>query len=280
MRADGTQRTQLTAVGGAEHHWPRPNRDGSRILYYRADPGQGVNDIGTNSLWVMNGDGTGQRQLIPRGAYGWTRQAHVEWSPDGQRLLMSAGSDSDLQLWTTDAEGGDPRKLTDRRTVFGGPNVALDPSWAPDGRHVAFVGCPQDLLFCFPWNYEVFRLDTVTGVETRLTDDGIADFDPYVSPDGGTVVWLRCSGSFPAGPWGLYRRPWSGTGSASVVLDDGNVNSNANWSHDGQWLLFHRTVLGGPPHMTTARIRPDGTGLSLVGGGYASHDEGGSAYWP
>lgn len=280
MKADGTQRVRLTDDSRFEHHWPRPSPDGERVLFYRAAIGQTVNDIETNSLWSMAPDGSDKRELIPRGAYGWTRQGHAEWSPDGTKIVMAAGA-ADLELWVTDADGTNPRRLLERKNVVGAKATAIDPSWAPDGRTVVFTGCPRDLIFCFPWNYEVFSYDTATGVEKRLTNDNIPDFDPYVSPDGSKVVWLRCTGLFPVGPWGLYMGDFDGRAmSPRKVVDDGNVNSNANWSPDGSKLLFHRTVMGGPGWMTTAQVKPDGSGLHLVGGGYAASDEGGSAYWP
>lgn len=280
MRVDGTQRQRLTDDSRFEHHWPRPSPDGERILFYRASLGQTVNDIETNALWSMAADGSDMVELIPRGAHGWTRQGHAEWSPDGSKILMSAGA-SDLELWLTDADGSNPRRLMERKNVVGAKATAIDPSWAPDGRTVVFTGCPRDLIWCFPWNYEVFSYDTATGVEKRLTNDSIPDFDPYVSPDGSKVVWLRCTGFFPVGPWGLYVDDLDGqVMTPRKVVDDGNVNSNANWSPDGSRLLFHRTVMGGPGWMTTAQIGADGSGLHLVGGTYALSDEGGSAYWP
>lgn len=279
-RLDGTGREQLTADGRFEHHWPRPSPDGRRILFYRAEPGKTVNDIDTNSLWVMEADGSGARELIPRGAHGWTRQGHAEWSPDGRRIVMAAGS-GELGIWTTDAEGRDPRPLVERRNPVGALVTSIDPSWSPDGGSVVFSGCPRESIACFWWDYEVFRYDLATGTETRLTFDAVPDFDPYVGPDGSTLVWLRCTGSFPAGPWGLYRGRFDGRPvEPQVVVDDGQVNSNATFSPDGSTLLFSRHVFGGPPVMNLTQVGVDGSGLrALGGGGGVPADEGSGAYW-
>ncbi len=279
MRVDGTDRTALTEDPAHEHNWARPSPDGSRILFYKASPGATVNDIETNALWVMDADGGNQRELIPHGSYGWTRQAHAEWSPEGTKLVMSAGS-TDLQIYMTDTDGTNPVQVTDRRNALGQSVMAIDPSWSPDGDSILFVGCPRDVSDCWWWDHEVFRMDLTTGSEQRLTFDRVADFDPYLSPDGETVVWLRCSGSFPFGPWGLYRMPADGSGEVDPVLDDGQINSNADFSHDGSTLLFSRHVIGGVPWMTAARIGVDGTGLALVGGRAAATDEVGAVYWP
>jgi Tol biopolymer transport system component len=279
MRTDGSERVRLTDDAAHEHHWARPSPDGSQILFYKAEPGATVNDIETNSLWVMDSDGSNQRELIPAGSHGWTRQGHVEWSPDGETLLMTAGA-RELDIWTTDTEGTNPEQITDRRNALGDSVTAIDPSWTPDGRSIMYVGCPVENTLCWWWDQEVYIMDLGTGTETRLTFDNEADFDPYLSPDGETIVWLRCSGSFPFGPWGLYKMPADGTGEPSSLLDDGQINSNADFSHDGSTLLFTRHVIGGVAWMTAARIGVDGTGLAFVGGQPSPTGETEAVYWP
>lgn len=276
MRADGTQPVQLTSDPTVEHDWPRPSPDGTKILFYTAAPGSTVTDIDTNNLWVMDADGSNQRLVIPRGAYGWTRQGHVEWSPSGQQLVMAAGGAMTTDLYVTGADGTAPRRITDR-----GTHMAIDPSWTPDGRAVLFIGCPTESPTCWWWEYEVYRVDVATGVEQRLTNDGFADFDPYMSPDGTQVVWLRCTGLFPFGPWSVF-----GASAASVPLqavplvDDGNINSSVDFSSDGSRLLFSRHVIGLTTWQSAATVGRDGSGLGFVGGAPASIGQGTPVYWP
>jgi len=276
MRADGTDPVQLTSDPTSEHNWPRPSPDGSKILFYKAVPGSTVTDIDTNNLWVMDADGSNERLLLADGAHGWTRQGHVEWSPDGTRLIMSAGGSSTTDLYVTDPEGGDPTKVTDRSY-----HMAIDPSWAPDGRSALFIGCPRGSYTCWWWEYEVHRIDLTTGVEERLTVDSFADFDPYMSPDGTQIVWLRCTGSFPFGPWGIFR---ASAGSApmqpTAVVDDGNINSSVYFSDDGSTMLFSRHVIGVTTWQSAAVVGTDGSGLGFVGGAPAASGQGTPVYWP
>lgn len=276
MRADGKDPVRLTNDPSVEHLWPRPSPDGSKILFYTAAPGSTVTDIDTNNLWVMDADGSHPRLLLARGVYGWTRQGHVEWSPDGTQLIMAAGGSMTTDLYVTDAEGRSPRKVTDR-----GAHMAIDPSWTPDGRGALFIGCPKDSPTCWWWEYEVFRIDLATGVEQRLTVDSFADFDPYMSPDGTQVVWLRCTGLFPFGPWSIFRSDASSRPLAAVpVVDDSNVNSSVDFSSDGSKLLFGRHVIGDTTWQSAAVVGVDGSGLGFVGGRAASTGQGTPAYWP
>lgn len=272
---DGTGRVALTADTTVEHHWPRPSPDGSTILFYTAAPGKGVNDTETNSLWAMNSDGSARRQLIPDNANGWDRQGHVEWSPDGERLVMAAGTSSTMDIFVTDAQGRNPQKVTDR-----GSHMAIDPSWSPDGESLLFIGCDRTLPTCLWWDYEVFRLDLSTGIETRLSFDTAPDFDPYYSPDGSTIAWLRCVGSFPFGPWSIYRSPAVAPLQPQSVVDDGNINSNIDFSSDGDDVVFSRHVIGLTTWMSAARARLDGTEMSFLGGAPADRNEEGVVYWP
>lgn len=276
MRANGTDAVQLTSDQSVEHDWPRPSPDGTKILFYTAAPGATVTDIDTNNLWVMDADGSNQRLVLPRGAYGWTRQGHVEWSPDGRQLVMAAGGAMTTDLYVTDADGTNPRKVTDR-----GPHMAIDPSWTPDGRSLLFIGCPQESPTCWWWEYEVYRVDIATGVEQRLTNDGFADFDPYMSPDGTQVVWLRCTGLFPFGPWSIFRASTSTVPLQAVALvDDGNINSSVDFSSDGSTLIFSRHVIGLTTWQSAATVGRDGTGLGFVGGRPAATGQGTPVYWP
>lgn len=276
MRANGTDAVRLTSDQTQEHLWPRPSPDGSKVLFYTAAPGSTVTDIDTNNLWVMDEDGSHQRMLLADGAYGWTRQGHVEWSPDGTRLIMAAGGSTTTDLYVTDAEGRNPTKVTDR-----GPHMAIDPSWTPDGRSALFIGCPKESPTCWWWEYEVYRIDLDSGVEQRLTADGFPDFDPYMSPDGSQVVWLRCTGLFPFGPWGIFRAPTTTVPlQPSAVVDDGNINSSVDFSADGSTLLFSRHVIGETTWQSAATVGIDGSRLGFVGGAPAAIGQGTPVYWP
>jgi dipeptidyl aminopeptidase/acylaminoacyl peptidase len=57
-----------------------------------------------------------------------------------------------------------------------------DPSWAPDGRRLAFMSNRDG-------NEEIYVLDTETGVQTRLTFNPAQDHDPTWSPDGTQIAF-------------------------------------------------------------------------------------------
>lgn len=106
----------------------------------------------------------------------------ISWSPDGGRVAYTRtvrgryGSFVN-DLFVVNADGGNRQRLTrDRR--------ALSPSFAPDGRRLAFVASEGATA-------NVFVLDTETGAETALTafTGDVQITSARWSPDGRTVAF-------------------------------------------------------------------------------------------
>jgi dipeptidyl aminopeptidase/acylaminoacyl peptidase len=89
------------------------------------------------------------------------------WSPLGDQVAyISSG-----QIWTVkwDARGFGAVQLTNR-----GPNA--DPDWSPDGNWITFESW-RDAA-----NHEIYIMGSNGGLQTRLTDDTAADYQPVWRP--------------------------------------------------------------------------------------------------
>ncbi|MCH8256184.1 MAG: PD40 domain-containing protein [Gemmatimonadetes bacterium] len=110
---------------------PRISPDGSRIVYTRGWSDR-VNDQRKSSLWIMNADGSRNRQLL--------EGSGAQWSPDGTRILFTTqGEPSGSQIFVRwmDAEGA-TSQIT--RLENGPSNVR----WSPDGKWIAFTSRVDD----------------------------------------------------------------------------------------------------------------------------------------
>jgi Tol biopolymer transport system component len=267
MRTDGSTVRQLTRNAAFDSWWGRLSPDRQHILFYRAPRGVHDTDAHQNTLWLMNADGTNQHQLLAVGAYGWGQHGHAEWSPDGKRLVMQGGSFDNPQIFVTDSQGKLPTQLTNRA----GTNV--DPSWSADGSLLVFAGCP--LAACSSADLEIYAVSALGGTPQRLTADTLEDHDPYFSPDGTRIAWLRQNlpNAYGAGigAWNIF----VGGGSTPTrnVTNDGNINSKPQWSHDGSLLYFHRYVIAGSGRWNLFSIRPDGTALTELSPGAPGNNE-------
>ncbi len=274
MNADGSGVRALTNDHTKDSWWPRISPDRSHLLFYQTPAGTHDGDYTKTSLWMKNlTDGSPNSQIIANGANGWQFQGHAEWAPDGNKLVMFAGTASNLQIFTTDAAGKNPVAITNR------PSPNIDPSWSPDGATLAFVGSPKGTTN--PTDYEVYTVPSTGGTATRLTNDGLIDNDPYFSPDGRSLAFLTQtlppgSPGKPLGTWGIRKLNLAAAGPMGIpgiVIDDGQVNSKPDWSLDGSLIRFHRTLYFGNGKFSIFSIHPDGSGLSELTPGQSTNSE-------
>ena len=102
---------------------PDPTADGARIVMYSQDRPEG-------DLYVMNGDGSGLRQITGDSAV----DRVPRWSPDGSAIAYFSNRGGPLDVWTIRPDASDNRQVT-----FGGGGV---PAWSPDGTRLA-VAYPE-----------------------------------------------------------------------------------------------------------------------------------------
>ncbi len=96
-----------------------------------------------------------------------------------------------------------------------------DPSWAPDGRRLAFTSTRDG-------NEEIYVLDVETGGQTRLTAHSGRDHDPSWSPDGTRLAFA----SERDGNSEIYVMPATG-GSEQRLTVDPSVDQQPAWSTTG-----------------------------------------------
>ncbi|MGC1963798.1 MAG: translocation protein TolB, partial [Candidatus Sulfotelmatobacter sp.] len=179
---------------------------------------------GHKEIWVMDYDGSNQRQLTHLGSISLSPRI----SPDGSRLAFSSLTKSgwDILMYSMDLN----------RLVsfphFGGTNLA--PAWSPDGARLAFSSSRTG-------ESEIYICDANGTNLHRMT----ANKGPDVSP-----TWNRKTGSqiaFVSGRTGLpqiYTMEADGTNQQRMT-DQGYAVS-PNWSPNGQFLTMAWTRKYGP----------------------------------
>ena len=120
--ADGGDLTQVTAAPTGTHDAACDySPDGTQIAFVRIN----LEDEAHNSLWTVNVDGSGDRQVTehPTGM-------RCDWSPDGTTIL----TEDDGMLLLVPAEGGEASPID--LGVAGA--YAAGATWSPDGQRIAF----------------------------------------------------------------------------------------------------------------------------------------------
>ncbi len=112
--------------------------------------------------------------------------------------------------------------------LFGPPGIYRNFRLAPDEKRIAFANSSID-------NRDVWVLDSVRGVTSRLTFDPAIDDPAMWSPDGLRVVWA----SNRAGAFDLYVKSANGAGPEQLLVKMGApAGWPEDWSRDGRFILY------------------------------------------
>jgi TolB protein len=144
---------------------PSFSPDGSRIAFESNRLGDPIPQI-----YVMDSNG-GEADLISPYAYGrGGYYTSPDWSPTSDRIAFH-GRIRRGRYQILVADVADRGRRVIQLTAEGNNE---DPSWAPDGRHIVFVGERE-------WGFGIFVVDAVTG-RLRLLVGGIRGSVPEWSP--------------------------------------------------------------------------------------------------
>ncbi|MFD0740442.1 TolB family protein [Lysobacter koreensis] len=146
-------------------------------------------------------------------------------SRDGRLAFVSNRSGA-FELYTTDADGKQPRQLT-----FDGGGKD-NPSWSPDGTRIAYVAQVGD-------NADIHLIDAHGTRQRRLTTGPHRELHPFWSPDGTRIVFTRYVDS-PPGAGVLSVHAMDADGGNETALTHGTSASYASFSPDGKHLLYWR----------------------------------------
>ena len=148
--------------------------DGKKILFTREIDGK-------CDLWVMNADGTNERQIT----------FTDDWQ-EGGAFYMYDNKTVIYRAWKREVEGrrGLPMTIftinddgTNKKQITRDPGTNWAPYPAPDNDHFAYVRVLP------PFNFEIYIMSIKTGEKIRLTYNDAFDGFPVISPDGKTLTF-------------------------------------------------------------------------------------------
>ena len=176
---------------------------------------------GNMDLWVMNADGSNQRQLTTNSR----NNSQPVLTRDGRYVVFSSDRSGTSNIWRVDQDGTNPRQLTSG-------SGELNPHCTPDAKWVVYTllgaGKPT-----------VWRVSIDGGAPEKIID-GYAT-DPVVSPDGKSIACSYREQPNARTKIGLF----SISGGAPIrtfelgamrILD--SADSALRWTADGRALTY------------------------------------------
>jgi serine/threonine protein kinase/Tol biopolymer transport system component len=186
QRIGGSNFRNLTADSPADDTQPAFSPDGASIAFRSERDGGGI--------FLMGATGESVRRLT---SFGY----NPAWSPDGKEVVVAtegitspAWRSSVSQLWRIEVADGSRRLVS--------PGDAVQPSWSPHGRRIAYWGIPDGKAQRDLWTVAAARGRSI-GTPVRVTDDAYLNWSPAWSPDGRYLYYASDRG----GSMNLWRVP-------------------------------------------------------------------------
>jgi eukaryotic-like serine/threonine-protein kinase len=171
---------------------------------------------------------SGEPQNVAKGVMNDTSTWHVDASASNEGLLVfGSGASGELQLVWLDRSGKEIGAIADKLPDLQG--VAI----SPQGDRVA--------LQLNAGETDIWVLDLVRGVRTRLTFGPIGNVSPIWSPDG---KWISYS-SARNGQFAICRKPSDGSGAEETLVTTTDQPALSDWSRDGKYLLYSLPISAG-----------------------------------
>ena len=188
-------------------------------------------------------------QTKPVKLIGTTRdEACPQYSPDGRHIVFASDRSGYVEIWMSDADGGNVAQLTDLKNPVTGT-----PSWSPDGRKIVFdsrTPIREDQLHA-----DLYIVDTNERVPRKLVTGTEEASMPSWSHDG---KWIYFIGGSRIGGERIYRVSPEGGHAMAVSSARGHFPLE---SFDGQSVYFEVP----PGLLQVASLNPTGTESRVEG---------------
>src|SRR5438067_6297554 len=203
----------------------------------------------TNQTHIRETSGNAAAVPVNLASSGERRDSGPAWSPDSKTLAFfsNAGAKDQAQLWTVNADGSNPKKLTNLK------GYAARPRWSHDGKRIAFLyiegaggGGPliaapatTGVIDTAIHNQRIALFDIVTGQLHQVSPANLHIYDYDWSPDDTAFATTAAPGPGDNNWWiaQIYKIDIA-KGNATSIYKPSLQVAVPRWSPDGKSVAF------------------------------------------
>jgi TolB protein len=180
------------------------------------------NRTGNFEIWLMDWDGTNQRQITRHKAL----SILPSWSADNERMVYTSFARGTSDMYIINRRGGARTRVTT------GLNLNTSATFSPIGNDIAFVGSVAG-------NPDIYIVKDDSTNLRRLTHDSSIESTPEWSPNGRQISFTSGRSGSPQ----IYTMDAEGSNVQRISFE-GEWNDDATWSPDGTQIAYTSRVNG------------------------------------
>jgi dipeptidyl aminopeptidase/acylaminoacyl peptidase len=214
---------------------PSISPDGKWVVFTITNPSYDDKEQ-TSDLWIVPADGSAKpRQLT----FTKAGESGAAWAPDSRRIAFTAKREGDeqSQVYLLDLGGGEAQRITNY------PTGARSPSFSPDGQSLSFVSSVYPGALDEEANKKAAKEEKDRKYKVRAYDSfPIRNWDRWLDEKQAHVFVQSVDASAKAKDLLAGTKLVAAPGFGGTGGGDGGDSINAEWSPDGQWLVFAATT--------------------------------------
>jgi TolB protein len=220
------------------------NYDATRFVFYKFVGGEELEDT---EICVLNTDGSGCRCLTENNYM----DVYPRWSPDAQSILFLTNRDGNMDIYIMDVQSGSAQKFYDS----GGHDADID--WK--GSKITFTSQSCIWIMDCDGSNPMRITDPPGAGEWGSSVLPFGDYDPRLSYDERKIVFERMvDDSSVHGNYDIFTVNSDGSDEERLT-DNGYTQGLANWSKDGEKILYMVSAIRDEGKFDIYLMNSDGT---------------------